>query len=50
MRCIPKSLLDDSMSISVLEGFRHKLVKMLLGIGVYGVMTSSAPVRPAIEY
>lgn len=41
MRCIPKSVLDDTVSISVLEGFIHKLAKMLLGIGVQGVMTSS---------
>lgn len=50
MRCIPKRLLDDVVSISVLEGFIRKLVKMLLIIGVHGVMTSSTPGKLAIEY
>lgn len=50
MRCIPKSLLDDIVSISVLEDFICKLVKMLLGVVVHGVMTSSALGKLAIEY
>ena len=49
MRCIPKSLLDDIVSISLLEGHTGKLMKMLLGIGVHGVMTSSTPGKLAIE-
>lgn len=50
MRCIPKSLLDDIMSISILEGCMGKLVKMLLGISVHGVITSSTPGKLAIQY
>lgn len=48
-RCIPKSLLDDSVSISVLEGSTGKLVEMLLGVGVYGVVTSTAPGKLSVE-
>lgn len=50
MRCIPKSLLSDVVSISVLEVFICKLVKMLLGMGVRSVMTSSTAGKLAIEY
>lgn len=41
MRCIPKSLLDDGVSINVLESFVQKYAKKLLGIGVQ-YMTSSS--------
>lgn len=41
MRCTPKSLLHDIVSEIVLEGCIGNLVKMLVGIRVHSVMTSS---------
>lgn len=42
MRCILKSLLDDVVSVSVLEGSMGKLVKMLVGIGVCSMMMTGS--------
>lgn len=50
MRCILKSLLDDVVSVSVLEGSIGKLVKMLVGMGVRSVvMTGSTASKRAAE-
>lgn len=51
MRCILKSLLDDVVSVSVLEGFIGKLaVKMLVGIGILSMtMTDSTASKQAAE-
>lgn len=42
MRCILKSILDDVVSVSVLEGSVGKLVKMLVGIGICSMMVTGS--------
>lgn len=50
MRCILKSLLDDVVSVSVLEGSIGKLVEMLVGMGVHSVvMTGLTASKRAAE-